>query len=173
MYTKQEIIIRSHREGKSQRCISRELQVSRKTISKYIEDYENLQKGLIRTEMALSTFLSSPPVYRIGTRSKVRLTREVQAVIDAQLEANSKKMQQGMRKQILKNIDILQLLHEQGFGVGYTTVCNYIREKLGKSRAPQEAFIRQQYEPGSVCEFCLLYTSDAADDLTRVDLGGR
>ena len=147
MYTKQEIIIRSHREGKSQRCISRELQVSRKTISKYIEDYENLQKGLIRPEMALSTFLSSPPVYRIGTRSKVRLTREVQAFIDAQLEANGKKVQQGMRKQILKNIDILQLLHEQGFGVGYTTVCNYIREKLGKSATNQEALSGSSTNP--------------------------
>ena len=58
-----------------------------------------------------------------------------------------------MRKQILKNIDILQLLHEDGFAVGYTTVCNYIREKLGKTATPEEAFIRQQYEPGSVCEF--------------------
>ena len=103
--------------------------------------------------MALSTYLSSPPLYRIGTRGKVRLTREVQAVIDAQLELNGKKMQQGMRKQTLKNIDILQLLHEQGFGVGYTTVCNYIREKLGKPAANQEAFIRQQYAPGSACEF--------------------
>ena len=34
MYTKQEIIIRSHREGKSQRKISHELQINRKTISK-------------------------------------------------------------------------------------------------------------------------------------------
>jgi DNA-binding NarL/FixJ family response regulator len=42
MNTKQEIIIRSHREGKSQRRISHELQISRKTIRKYIEDYENL-----------------------------------------------------------------------------------------------------------------------------------
>jgi len=83
MYTKQEIIIRSYREGKSQRCISRELQVSRKTISMYIEDYENLKKGLIRTEIALSTYLTSHPLYRIGTRSKVRLTREIQAIIDA------------------------------------------------------------------------------------------
>src|SRR5665811_1229017 len=66
---------------------------------------------------------------------------------------SGKKVQQGMRKQILKNIDILQLLHEQGFGIGYTTVCNYIREKLGKSATNQEAFIRQQYEPASVCEF--------------------
>lgn len=40
MYTKQEIIIRSYREGKSQRCISRELVVSRKTVKKYISEYE-------------------------------------------------------------------------------------------------------------------------------------
>jgi transposase len=153
MYTKQEIIIRSHREGKSQRQISRELQVNRKTIKKYIEDYENQQKETLRAETALSIYLSSPTVYRIGIRSKVRLTQEVQSFIDAQLEANGKKVEQGMRKQILKSIDILQLLHEQGFGIGYTTVCNYIREKLGKSAAVQEAFIRQQYDPGSACEF--------------------
>jgi len=42
MYTKQEIIILSHRNGKSQRQISHELQISRKTIRKYIEDYDNL-----------------------------------------------------------------------------------------------------------------------------------
>ncbi len=153
MYTKQEIIIRSHREGKSQRCISRELQLSRKTIRKYIDDYEKLQKGLINPTTALSTYLSSPPLYRVGTRGKVRLTREVQSAIDAVLESNSKKKQQGLRKQILKNIDIMQLLSDQGFSIGYTTVCNYIREKLGKSAINQEAFIRQQYEPGSICEF--------------------
>ena len=153
MYTKQEIIIRSHREGKSHRQISRELQISRKTIKKYIEDYEKLQKESTNPETALSTYLSNQPLYRVGARSKVRLTHEVQSFIDAQLEVNGKKVAQGMRKQILKNIDILQLLHEQGFNIGYTTVCNYIREKLGKSVNLPEAFIRQQYEPGSVCEF--------------------
>jgi len=153
MYTKQEIIIRSYREGKSHRQISRELQINRKTIKKYIDDYEDHQKGLIQQETALSTYLSIDPVYRLGTRSKVRLTPEVQSVIDSLLEENGKKIQQGMRKQILKNIDILQLLHGQGLGVGYTTVCNYIREKQGKSAVIQEAFIRQQYLPGSACEF--------------------
>ena len=118
MYTKQEIIIRSHREGKSQRRISRELQLSRKIIRKYIEDYENLQKEAKMPETVLSTYLSSPPLYRVGTRSKVRLTQEVQSIIDTLLEENGKKIQQGMRKQILKKIDILQLLHEQGLGVG-------------------------------------------------------
>lgn len=51
MYTKQEIIIRSYREGKSQRCISRELQISRKTVKKYIQEYEEKlsQSGSVAT----------------------------------------------------------------------------------------------------------------------------
>ena len=40
MYTKQEIIIQTYRQGKSQREISRNLGVSRKTVRKYIDDYE-------------------------------------------------------------------------------------------------------------------------------------
>ena len=153
MNTKQEIIIRSHREGKSQRRISKELQISRKTIKKYIEDYEDLQKESNEPETALSTYLSMPPLYRAGTRGRVRLTLEVQNAIDYFLEENGKKIGQGMRKQILKSIDILQLIHDQGFDVGYTTVCNYIREKQGKSAVIKEAFIRQQYQPGTTCEF--------------------
>ena len=138
LYTKQEIIIRSYREGKSQRKISHELQINRKTIRKYIEDYENLQKESTKPEMVLSTYLSSPPVYKVGTRSKVRLTTEIQSFIDTYLEENDRKIQQGMRKQILKKIDILQFLHEQGLEVGYTTVCNYICEKQGKSAVSTE-----------------------------------
>jgi transposase len=153
MYTKQEIIILSHRQGMSQRKISHELQVSRKTIRKCIEEYENLQKCSMKAETVLPTYLSSPPVYNVGTRSKVRLTEEIQSVIDTVLEQNDTKIQQGMRKQILKKIDILQLLHDQGLEIGYTTVCNYICEKQGKSVASKETFIRQQYQPGSSCEF--------------------
>jgi len=40
MYTKQEITLKSHREGQSQRSISRDLQLNRKTVKKYIEEYE-------------------------------------------------------------------------------------------------------------------------------------
>ncbi|WP_394698297.1 helix-turn-helix domain-containing protein [Labilibaculum manganireducens] len=40
MYTKQEIIIRSYRSAQSQRQISKELSISRRTVKKYIEGYE-------------------------------------------------------------------------------------------------------------------------------------
>jgi len=39
-----------------------------------------------------------------------------------------------------------------GYQIGYTTVCNYIREQEGKV-SNKEAFIRQEYLPGTSCEF--------------------
>lgn len=152
MYTKQEIILRSHRDGSSQRQITRELGISRKTVSKYISQYNLLLASGKTASQALSVCLSEAPSYNSNTRGKIRLTQEVQAAIDLLLDQNQKKRMSGLSKQQLKKIDILALLHSRGFDIGYTTVCNYIR---GKETVPpkQEAFIRQVYEPGSSCEF--------------------
>ncbi len=152
MYTKQEIIIRSYREGKSQRCISRELQISRKTVKKYIEEYEEKLKQAGSVSIAHSEYLSTAPLYKAGHRSKLKLTTEVQEAIDRLLALNADKKRQGLRKQLLKKKDILEELHRQGFDIGYTTVCNYIRGK-GSRPVNKEAFIRQVYAPGEVCEF--------------------
>lgn len=152
MYTKQEIIIKSYREGKSQRCISQELQISRKTVKKYIDEYEHTLASGVPANIAQPSYLSSPPVYKTGYRPKMKLTREVQGAIDRLLETNTQKKRQGLRKQLLKKKDILEELHRQGFDIGYTTVCNYISGKESRP-AKQEAFIRQTYQPGDVCEF--------------------
>lgn len=152
MYTKQEIIIRSYREGQSQRRISAELQISRKTVKKYIEEYEKAIQGGSCSRECQSVYLSTEPVYKMGFRTKLKLTQEVAGAIDSLLETNRLKKQQGLRKQVLKKKDILEELHRQGFNIGYTTVCNYIsaKESTGTNK---EAFIRQAYEPGEVCEF--------------------
>jgi transposase len=152
MYTKQEIIIRSYREGKSQRQIARELQLSRKTIKKYIEEYESLIERSASPSIAQSTYLSTSPVYKSGVREKLKLTREVQEAIDCFLSLNRQKRQAGLRKQMLKKKDILDELHRQGYDIGYTTVCAYINERESVSPI-KEAFIRQSYLPGKVCEF--------------------
>lgn len=152
MYTKQEIILRSYREGKSQRQISRELQLNRKTVRKYIEEYERLQDVEKEKESGYPTYLTTAPQYKMPNRQKVRLTEEIQATIDDLLSANKARIEAGLRKQTLKKIDILEVLHTQGHSIGYTTVCNYIREKTGKQTV-KEAFVRQVYQPGEVCEF--------------------
>ena len=152
MYTKQEIILRNHRDGLSQREISKELRISRKTISKYIKQYELLLREGIHRDEALRICLSVQPTYNSMGRQKLRLTQEVQDSIDMLLEENKKKLLTGLGKQRLKKIDILIKLQEQGFDIGYTTVCNYIRSKQ-KRTSVKEAFIRQEYAPGSSCEF--------------------
>lgn len=152
MYTKQEIVIRSYREGQSQRSISRALQISRKTVKKYIEEYEtHLQKNESNAA-SLSDYLSQLPVYKSNNRAKLKLTQEIQESIDQLLAENEQKKQQGLRKQILKKCDIYEYLNSQGFNIGYTTVCNYIRTKSTKTTT-KEAFVRQEYQPGEVCEF--------------------
>jgi transposase len=152
MYTRQEIIIRSYREGKSQRSISQELQISRRTVKKYIEEYESHLHNQQSHPALLTEYLSNPPLYRTRNRSKLKLTQEVQEAIDKLLEENAEKKRQGLRKQLLKKCDILEQLHGQGFDIGYTTVCNYIQLKSAKVQS-KEAFIRQEYLPGEICEF--------------------
>jgi len=154
MYTKQEIILRRHRDGLSQRRISKELGISRKTVSRYISQYEALLRNGKSPSEALSISLSKPPEYDGSGRNKLRLTQEVQDSIDRMLDENQKKLMSGMGKQQMKKIDILHKLHEQGFEIGYTTVCNYVRNKHEHKQSPKkEAFIRQVYSPGSSCEF--------------------
>ena len=152
MYTKQEIILKYHREGKGIRKISRDLGISRVTVKRYILEYEALQSGNSGEAQALGSFLSRPPKYDTSNRKNLRLTPQVKKAIDELLEENEKKRQQGLGKQVLKKCDILECLHDQGFKIGYTTVCGYINDRLGQLK-PKEAFIRQLYAPGAVCEF--------------------
>lgn len=170
MYTKQEILLRSYREGKSQRSICKELQISRKTVRKYIEEYEKALEANPDSREARSFYMSTAPVYKTGARPKLKLTQEAQDAIDTLLAANRQKKEQGFRKQLLKKKDILEELHHQGFDIGYTTVCVYISTKENRP-VNKEAFIRQVYRPGEVCEFdwgeIKLWLGE---DLTRLQL---
>ena len=149
MYTKQEIIIRYLREGKSQRQISRELQISRRTVKRYIDSYSSNAKGADE-KGHLHQYISEQPKYCCPNRPKRVLTEEVANLIDQMLEENTRKRASGLHKQVLKKCDILEVLHQKGHKIGYTTVCNYISKKACRS---PEAFIRQRYQPGEVCEF--------------------
>src|SRR5690554_3449185 len=153
MYTKQEIIIDSFRQGKSQRTIARDLQINRKTVKKYILEHEALLQSVCSKEAAQSIALSDKPAYNMTVpRQKVKLTTDVQEIIDELLLKNKVKLEEGLRKQMMKKKDIHEELFRQGFDVSYSTVCNYIRFKE-KKQISKEAYIRQAYLPGDVCEF--------------------
>lgn len=78
------------------------------------------------------------------------MTEEITTIIDAYLAQNELKRLDGRTKQRLRNIDIPEILSAAGYCIGYTTVSKYIRIKGCRLR---EAFIRQGYGEGSVCEF--------------------
>lgn len=150
MYTKQEIIIRYTREGKSHRQISRELKISRTTVRKYIESYLGSKDSKTSDPFELHEHLSISPKYKCSKRVKRILNTKIQQSINELLESNAKKRREGLHKQVLKKCDIHIVLQQKGFRVGYTTVCNYISSQEKRS---SEAYIRQRYAPGSVCEF--------------------
>ena len=105
-----------------------------------------------KEEGFITEFLCSSPKYKTGSRKKSKITPEVQVIIDELLEENKEKKRTGLGKQILKGCDIHEFLIAQGKDVSYATVCNYIRSKRYSQR-PQEAYIRQEYQPAESCEF--------------------
>jgi len=149
MVDKNSILIMYYRDGESKSSISRQLKISRKTVRSYIIKHEE-KTGTCQVLKHLEKGLSSRPKYDITSRVKVKLTQDIAEEIINCLKQNTQKCNQGLRKQIMKKIDIHEYLLSKGYDIGYTTICNYIREKesLGK-----ESFIKQIYKPGEVCEF--------------------
>ncbi|SHK53350.1 IS21 family transposase [Paramaledivibacter caminithermalis] len=151
---KAEIIISYFREGISQREISRRLGVDRKTVRKYINQYEDKLNRLSNADdekevSILIEELSSKPKYDTSKRKKRKLNDEIISLIDEYLKENDEKKMTGRSKQIMKNIDIYEQIIEKGYDISYPSICNYIREK----GAVKEAFIRQNYSLGETLEF--------------------
>jgi len=151
---KQKIIISYYREGKTQRQIKREIGINRKTIRRYIREYEEKKniligsKGSDRSELIAD--IVEKPKYDTSGRYKVKLTDEIISRIKFYLKQNEEKRATGRSKQQKKKIDILEALKDEGFDIGYTTVCNAI---TNIDRKQKEAYIRQQYGPGESAEF--------------------
>ena len=152
---KQKIIIAYHNKQKSQRAIARELGLNRRTVARYIKDYDRKRTQLLAdkdnpAKEELTADIIQAPSYDTTSRKKVKLTTEIVDRIQFYLQENQQKKKEGRHKQQRKKIDIFEALQEEGFAIGYTTICNTIREIQQESR---EAYIRQEYAPGEVCEF--------------------
>lgn len=150
---KQEIILSHFREDKSQWQIHRETGISRKTIRKYIKEYEKKKRHLLNSEnndKKLINDIVSPPKYDTSSRVRRKLTDKMIERIEFFLKENEIKRSSGRSKQQKKKIDIYECLIEEGHDISYPTVCNYIRERQSESK---EAYIRQEYRAGETCEF--------------------
>lgn len=152
---KQKIILMHTNEGKSQRQISRELKIDRKTVRRYFQEYEQKKNILLDNEKVKDNCLliediCQKPKYNSSSRKKVKLTDEMIEEIKHHLDENQVKRATGRSKQTMAKIDIHEALIEKGHDIGYTTVCNVISDIYRKAK---EAYIRQEYAPGKVAEF--------------------
>lgn len=154
MNQKQEVIIRHYRQGDGKKKIARELDLDVKTVRRYLEEHEQKLAALGDVEgeeaEALISLLTEAPKYDSSGRQRHRLTQEIQQRIDEMLEENTVKRSRGLHKQLMKKVDMHECLRREGYQIGYTSVCNYVRRRQASGK---EAFIRQHYDPGQVCEF--------------------
>ena len=150
---KKEQILHYHRiDGLSLREIARRTGLNRKTVTRYIREYEaQVQED---PEEGIDMCLASKPKYPVRKAERTKLTDAVCAEIEYRLSENVRRRQTGMRKQCLKRQDIHRALIEKGFSISYSSVCKYIQQrKASRSGKPKDVFIKQYYEPGEECEF--------------------
>lgn len=151
---KQKIIL-MHIEGKSQRSIAAELHKSRDAVSKYVSEYEEMKGILMEADPALDRdeliqTIVEKPKYDVSNRKPVKVTQDLEDAIENYLETNRKKRIAGRQKQVLSKYDIYEELVDQGYDISYSTIKRLIKEI---DKRHEEAFIRQEYTPGDICEF--------------------
>lgn len=151
---KKEQILHYHRvDGLSLREISRRVKLNRKTVTRYVREFE--EASLHEGEDGIERCLQQKPSYSSARKSnRPRLTESVCTEIDYWLEENARRRLKRLHKQCLKRQDIHRALIEKGYDISYSSVCKYIQSRNEqKARKPKEAFIKQYYEPGQECEF--------------------
>lgn len=150
---KQDIITR-HMRGDSIRQISEDTNYHRATVTKYINRYLARKEALILTDQSkkdeIIDDIVKVPKYDSSNRTKRKVTQEVIDLISSFISSNKEKRKNGQKKQIMKIIDMHESLIRSGHDLCYSTIANLFRELNNTSK---EAFIKQKYEPGDVCEF--------------------
>lgn len=154
--TQKQRIILKHLDGMSNRSIAKDMHMSKDTVNKYISEYEQ-QKLLIlqqdpsaRPEELIQSIVEKPK-YNSENRQPTKVTPDIIKAIEECLELNAWRRANGLSKQQMKKIDIHEYLVEvKSFDISYSTVKRTVRSVEERHR---EAFIRQEYELGDVCEF--------------------
>ena len=147
-------IITLKQQGKSLRAISRITGFSRKSVTRYWNDYLT-QTALLdngKDTKMIQERITEGPHYDSSGRVPVKYTAEIDAAIDDILANEEKKCRElGMtHKQHLNCKQIHAAIIAQGFDIGLTTVSAHVGEKRKKTK---EAFIRQQYDFGQRLEY--------------------
>ena len=154
---KQKIII-EHCAGKTNRKIAKEMGLNRKTVNKYVSEYEAARKKELAELPAggnpppVTPCILVAPKYDTSSRSKTVITDDVLQKVKKCLEENESRLLRGAGKQVMRAIDIHEYLTETcKVTISYSSVKRAIRSL--KLPEHGEAFIKQEYKPGDIVEF--------------------
>lgn len=150
-------IINLKKNGMSFRKIAQQLSIDRRTVASIWNAYEQAQEEIIlsNNESSVDDSIVDMAIgnikYDVSNRKKRKLNSDIKKRIFELLDFESKKdINLGIRhKQKLSGTQIFNILKEENFDIGETTVRNYIKE-LKTSR---ETFIKQQYNFGDRLEY--------------------
>ena len=153
--TQKQKIILDHLNNISNRTIAATYGISKDTVNKYVNEYEEQRVALLamNPDMEVSEIMQAfveKPKYDTRNRGPKDSTLEAMDVIEDCLRMNEKKRMQGRSKQTMKKIDIHEYLIRQGFNISYSTVKRLTKAIEDRHK---EAFLRQEYELGDNCEF--------------------
>jgi len=146
-------IIKLKEGGRSNRVVAQQLGINKDTVAKYWNSYT---QKLIQLDDSLDIreiqeAICTKPKYDSSNRIKRKYTNQIDNRIDQILSnEKSKLIELGWDKQKLTASQIHEILVDEGFDVGLTTISTQIRSKREKIN---ECFIRQHYEYGGRLEF--------------------
>jgi len=150
-------IIKLKQQGVSNRKAAKLLNINRKTVAIYWNEYQKnntLLNALDVNEKEVQKVqekICEAPKYNAQNRKPRKYTAEIDTRLDEILESESEKCKElGRHKQQLTNLQIHQMLVNEKFDIGYTTITNKIREKRNKAK---ECFIKQSYDLGQRLEY--------------------
>ena len=155
MEEKTTIILSHRREGMSIHEIARRNGMSRKTVRKYLREFEK-ETGPSPTSGEVDGYLLTKPKYDSSSRVRRVVTEEVRRRIDGFICRNRENVAAGLHKQQMRKLDMWRRLRDGGIRIAYSAVCQYVRALEAvpvHPRKPVKAYIRQDYEPGFRCEF--------------------
>lgn len=141
-------IIKLKKKGWSNSKVQKETGYARGTIRKYWKEYqekqEQLTDGTPKDRDVIESLITESK-YDSSNRGPRKYTPEVDAALKKILKDEEIKTQRlgKTHKQALTKKQIFELIVEQGFDVGRSTVYNHINIILD---AKKEAFIKQEYE---------------------------
>ena len=149
-------IIKLKEQGYSNRATAIMLGVDRKTIASYWNEHNQYKKQLkIETNDAIIKDIQEKiicrPKYDSSNRKKIKFTDQLRIRLYEILEEeNEKKKILGTNKQGLTKMQIHQILKEEGFDIGYSSLTPYIRKFNGEKKA---CYIKQKYDMGDRLEY--------------------